>query len=361
MSDTADHESKTEQPSQKRITDTIEKGNVPFSKEVVTFVSLAGALLAITLTGTVSTRHLFDILYGSFDHLEEFPLDNGADAAQVLLRYFQAAFLVILPFSAVIAVGGIIGSIGQNVPSAALERLMPKMERISPAENFKRIFGTQGLVEFAKSVAKIAVVALLLYHVFSGNFADLTGNLASDVSNLPLRILDFTKAMLAPVCIFAFLLAIFDTVITRMRWYRNLRMTRQELKEELKQSEGDMQLKERIKQIGRQRVRKRMMAELPKATLVVVNPTHYAVAMRYVPAEGGAPVIIAKGVDNLALKIRQFCEENNISVIEDKPLARALHKSCEVGTMIPPDFYKAVAEIIHFIEMRKRMRPPRVA
>jgi flagellar biosynthesis protein FlhB len=361
MSEAADHESKTEQPSQKRITDTLEKGNVPFSREVVTFVSLGGALLAISLTGVSSTQHLFSILYGSFDHLEDIPMGNGADATQVLTRYFQAAFLTILPFAAVIAVGGIIGSIGQNVPSAVLDRLMPKMERISPAANFKRIFGTQGLVEFAKSVAKILVVSLLLYRVFSGNFNDLAGNLAGDIVNLPMRILDFTKAMLAPICIFAFILAIFDTVITRMRWYRNLRMTRQELKEELKQSEGDMQLKERIKQIGRQRVRKRMMAELPKATVVIVNPTHYAVAMRYVPSEGGAPLVIAKGVDNLALKIRQFCEDNSISVIEDKPLARALHKSCEVGTMIPPEFYKAVAEIIHYLEVRKRMVPRRVA
>ena len=361
MSEAADHDSKTEQPSQKRISDTVEKGNVPFSKEVVTFVSMAGALLAISLTGTASARHLFDILYSSFDHLEDIPLDNGTDAVQVLNRYFQAVFFTILPFSAMIAVGGIIGSVGQNVPSAVLERLMPKLERISPAENFKRIFGTQGMVEFFKSVAKISVVALLLYRVFHGNFNDLAGNLAGDVLNLPMRILDFTKAMLAPICVFAFLLAIFDTVITRMRWHRNLRMTRQELKEELKQSEGDMQLKERIKQIGRQRVRKRMMQDLPRATLVVVNPTHYAVAMRYVPAEGGAPVVIAKGVDVLALKIRQYCEDNNISVIEDKPLARALHKSCEVGTMIPNEFYKAVAEIIHYIEMRKRMVPRRVA
>ncbi|MBG1233200.1 flagellar biosynthesis protein FlhB [Aestuariivirga litoralis] len=360
MSDAADHESKTEEPSQKRIQDTIEKGNVPFSKEVVTFISLGGALLAISLTGAASTRRLFEILYGSFDHLEDISFENGADAAQILSRYFQGVFLVLLPFVAVIAIGGIIGSIGQNVPSIAGDRLMPKLERISPAANFKRIFGSQGLMEFAKSVAKITVVCLLLYRVFKGSFNELAGSLAGDIGHLPQRIMDFTLAMLAPVCVFAFLLAIFDTVITRMRWYRNLRMTRQELKDEFKQSEGDQQLKERIKHIGRSRVRKRMMAELPKATVVVVNPTHYAVAMRYVPSEGGAPLVLAKGVDSLALKIRKYCEDNNISVIEDKTLARALHKSCEVGTMIPPEFYKAVAEIIHFIEMKKRM-PRRAA
>ncbi len=276
-------------------------------------------------------------------------------------RISQAAFLTLLPFVAVVGIGGIIGSIGQNVPSAALDRLMPKFERISPVANAKRIFGTQGLMEFAKSIAKIAIVALLLYHVFSGNFAELAGDLAADIGNLPAHILDFSKSILAPICIFAFLLAMLDTVVTRIKWHKDLRMTRQEVKEELKQTEGDMQLKERIKAIGRQRARKRMMAELPKATMVVVNPTHFAVALRYVPSEGGAPVVIAKGLDSLALKIREFCANNNISVIEDKPLARSLHKSCEVGSMIQPEFYQAIAEIIHYIEMRKRLAARRLA
>lgn len=357
----SEQESKTEQPSQKRIADTIEKGNTPFSREVVTFASLLAALAGLSLTAAGSARNALAGLYGIFDRLDQKSLETGADAGRLVQAAVVPVFLSILPLVGVIAIGGIIGSIGQNVPSATLERLMPKYERISPAANLSRIFGLQALGEFAKSAAKILIVGFILFHVFRNNLMNATINFSAEVAGLPARLLEFCLAVLAPVCVFAFLVAVADVAWTRMRWYKNLRMTRQELKEEMRQSEGDMQLKERIKSIARNRVRKRMMAQLPKATLVVVNPTHYAVALRYVPSEGGAPQVIAKGIDSLALKIREFCASNGIAVIEDKPLARALHKECNIGDMIPPEFYKAVAEIIHFIELRKRLASRRLA
>ncbi len=355
MSDDHDKESKTEKASERRISEALEQGNTPFSREAVTLGSILAIMFALSLSGTSVGKSLAESLFLTFDHVGDVWLENGNDFGQRLRLIFLASFIAILPIWTIMAAGGVLSSLGQNVPSASLERLRPKFERLSPMSNGKRIFGREALTEFAKSMVKLVAVGLVIYRAIKVNLLGGTFSVAQNANHLPELLLDVVKSILAPVCMLAFVIAVADIIVTRMKWHSNLKMTRQEVKDEYKQSEGDPMLKERIKTLGRQRARKRMMAELPKATLVVVNPTHYAVAMRYVPSEGGAPVVIAKGLDFLALKIRGFCEAENIPVIENKELARGLYSGCEVGSMIPVEFYRAVAEIIHFIEVRKRL------
>lgn len=355
MGEDADRDSRTEKPTERRISDAIEKGNVPFSKEVAIFASLLASLTALNLSSHFAAGKLTALLGSLIEQAGVLSLNDGNDYSKLLSQSFSQCFMAIFPFVAIIAIGGTLGSLLQNVPSANAERLRPKFERLSPAQNASRMFGSEARLEFAKSLAKLIAVSLVIYSVFKKNLSQVMGATGQEPERLAQHIFDTSTAVFTQVCLVAFLIAIADAIFTRVKWYNSLKMSRQELKDEFKQMEGNMQLKERIKALGRQRVKKQMMSELPKATLVVVNPTHYAVALRYVPAEGGAPVVIAKGLDHLALKIRGHCKEIDIPVIEDKPLARSLHAACEVGNMIPVEFYQAIAEIIHFIEMRKKL------
>jgi flagellar biosynthesis protein FlhB len=170
---------------------------------------------------------------------------------------------------------------------------------------------------------------------------------------LPAIILEITIKLVSAVAITALVLAVVDIVWSRMAWHRDLRMTHQEVKEEYKQAEGNPLVKMRAKSLARQRSSRRMMAAVPRATMIIANPTHYAVALRYVHSEGGAPIVLAKGRDSLALKIRAIAEELQISVIENKPLAKAMYEKVEVNATIPQEFFKAIAEMIHFLQMRK--------
>jgi flagellar biosynthesis protein FlhB len=199
---------------------------------------------------------------------------------------------------------------------------------------------------------KVIVVLILAYWVLSAEFRGIVEASASEVSVIPGLMLSVFNAIVAPLCLAALLISVVDVVITRFNWLSDLKMTRQEVKDEHKQMEGDPALKAKIQQAARQRIRSRMMEDLPRATLVLANPTHFCVALRYVPAEGGAPVVLAKGLDHLAIRIREKSEELGIPVVENKPLARSLHAAAEVGEMIPVEFYRAVAEVIHFVNLR---------
>lgn len=357
MSDAPDKESKTELPSEKKIKDAVEKGNVPFSTEAGILSSFAAFLAVGFLMAAGIAQELTGSMALILENAATYQLSNGADAFQFVLRELKAIFLILLPLLCIISLGGIIGPLGQNMPQANLERLKPKIEKISPVSHLKRMFGKQGAFDFAKMLCKVIAVTSVSYWVIRNNITDILVSSASDVQTVPETILRLTLAVLAPLTLVALVIAIIDIVFTRLRWMDDLKMTRQEVKDEFKQSEGDPMLKERVRAKARQRVKSRMLAELPKATLVVVNPTHYAVALRYVREEGGAPIVIAKGIDHLALKIRSICEEQGTAVVENKPLARSLYASTEVGTVIPPDFYRAVAEVIHFVEMRKGRSP----
>jgi flagellar biosynthesis protein FlhB len=354
VSEQPDKEGKTEQPSEKRLTDAIEKGNVPFSNEPgnltsLLAISVIGLLIVAQATSAMSQR--LGIL---LQNAAAYSLSDGKDAFQIIAEEVWVAFTIAAPVLALICLGGIIGPLGQNVPQANLERLRPKAERLSPRANFKRLFGTQALVNFGKTLIKVAAVSTLAYWVLSRRFRDIVEASASDIAAIPGLMLSIFNAIVAPLCFAALVIAILDLIFTRFNWLSELRMTRQELKDEHKQSEGDPAVKAKIQQAARQRTRSRMMADLPRATLLVANPTHFAVALRYVPTEGGAPVVLAKGVDHLALRIRKQCETIGIPVVENKPLARSLHGATDLGEQIPAEFYRAVAEVIHFVNMRDK-------
>lgn len=355
MADTEDRESKTEEPTEKKLSDAVEKGNVPFAREAALFGSIAGILCAGLLLGSWSTERVASTLQAVLDGAGTLRLDDREGAANLVTALLTATAGAILPVMAVIAAGTIAASLMQNVPSAAGERIAPQGSRISPVSGWGRLFGRQGMVEFAKSLIKLIVVSALTFVTLKSLWSSFEGALLTDPVILPQSLQNLVVQYLVVLTVLAGLLAAGDLVWSRIKWRRDLRMTPHEIKEEMKQAEGDPYIKARIRSIARQRSSRRMLDKLPQASMVIVNPTHYAVALRYAREEGGAPVVLAKGVDFLALKIRELATKHEVPIVENKPLARALHDKVEVGTQIPPEFYRAVAEIIHFLHGRKRL------
>lgn len=357
MAEIADRESKTEEASEKKLRDAVDKGSVPHSREAVTFGSLLGILLVAAFFSSSITR-ISAALRAFIDDPGGWKLVSGGDAIRLLGLVGAEVGAVLIPAVAVLAMVGIAASLLQNPPRLVLDRIRPQASRLSLRQGWRRVFGAQGRAEFLKACFKLTAVGGTAVLLLRATQSDVLNAMFMEPGTLPRLIREVLVRLVAGVAIATLVLVVIDLVWSRVFWRRELRMTRQEVKDEMKQTDGDPIVRSRLRSMARDRARRRMMASVPRATLVVANPTHYAVALRYVREEGGAPRVLAKGRDLIALRIREIAEQHEIPVIEDKPLARALHDKVAVDQMIPPEFYKAVAQIVHFILQKgDRARP----
>jgi len=354
MAEQDDKESKTEEPTEKKIRDTIEKGDVPTSREASTLAAFVAIFIGGSFFLADNVNRLQTTLALFIDNPDAWRLRNGADAAALLHLISADIGLVLAPIIVMLVVAGIGAALLQNPPMIAPKRIKPEFSRISPMKGLKRIFGLQGLVEFGKAVFKLSAVAAVGAAVVMMSELDVLAAMFMEPIIVPSLLLDIILRLVGWIALLSLLLVAADVAWTRYKWRRDLRMTKQEVKDENKQTQGDPQVKARIRSLARDRARRRMIAAVPNATVVITNPTHYAVALRYVREEGGAPVVLAKGIDLIAQKIRETAEEHGIPVVEDKPLARSLYEAVEIDRLIPPQFYKAVAEIIYYLHMRGR-------
>jgi flagellar biosynthesis protein FlhB len=349
MSEENDKESKTEDATEKRIGDAVEKGQVAFSREIPIFASLLCFTAYFSIAGSDIAQNLAFFLGRILERAGNLPLNNAVDAMAVFQQLAMGTGAIILPFFLVVMAGGIAASIAQSDPRIVADRIAPKYSRISPRRGWQRIFGLQGFVEFLKSVAKFTFAAAVTAIALRGPVRHLLDGMFQHPSAMLGGLADTVFALLTSVCAVMAAIAAFDFFWARFSWRRDLRMTKQEIKDEHKQSEGDPMVKARIRSIGRDRARRRMLKSVPQATLIIANPTHFAVALRYQPGRDAAPVVVAKGQDILALRIREIAESNNIPVFEQVDLARALYRSVQVDQMIPPAFYLSVSELIRLI------------
>lgn len=352
MSDAPDRESKTEEATEKKIRDSLDKGQVPHSREAATLASMVAILIALVFVLSDSVVQLRSTLEGFIDRPESFLISNGADATAILLVVVLEGAKLVAPVLLILAVAGIAGSVLQHQPQFVFNRIEPKLERISIVKGWSRIFGLKGQVEFLKSAFKLSIVAFGGYIAIKGSYMDIFNALFMEPAATPKLMQDLGVRFLSAVIAATSVLVAADLAWSRFSWRRDLRMTKQEVKDEHKQAEGDPLIRARLRSLQRDRARRRMIASVPRATLIIANPTHYSVALRYVREEGGAPVVVAKGKDLIALKIRFVAEQHGIPVYEDRSLARSLYASVEVDKMIPPEFYKAVAGIILFLAQR---------
>jgi len=353
VADETDQSEKTEDPTQKRLKEAHDKGDVPKSQEVSTWFTLAGATLMIALLAPGAAAALSDLMKGYFEHAHQMPVDG--QALRVLWRDTgqSVALVVGLPLIALVIMA-VAGNLVQHQPLFTAETIKPKLSKVSPASGFKRLFSADSLVNFAKGMAKILIVGAVMVAVMWPHRDEADIIIFAEASViLPearVLILQCLAAILAVMTV----VAAADFVYQKNKWWNKQKMSLREVKEEFKQTEGDPQVKGKIRQLRMERSRKRMMSAVPAATVVVTNPTHYAVALKY--EEGmGAPLCLAKGTDAVALKIREIAKEHDVPVVENPPLARALFATVDIDQEVPEEHFKAVAEVIGFVfRMRKR-------
>ena len=342
-----DKDSKTENPTAKKLTDAAAKGNVPFSREVPIFASALGFYVFLVFFLPSGAANLAKALKDLFSQPDQWRLENTPDVVSLAVHLGWAIAAFLAPVMLIFIIFGLISSLAQNMPSMVLERIRPQASRISPMKGFQRIYSLPGMVEFGKSFFKILIVSVIMYFVLRGEFFAAIDAMFSDPQVILFKLDAIVRKMVIVILLATALLAAVDVAWSRHHWFTQLKMTKQEVKDEYKQSQGDPLVKSRQRSLARDRARRRMMDSVPRATLVIANPTHYAVALRYVREENDAPVVVAKGQDLIALRIREIAEANNIPVFEDPPLARSMFAQVSVDTVIPSAFYKAVAELVH--------------
>jgi len=356
MADERDDTERSEDPTQKRLDEALERGDVAKSQEVNTWFVLAdGTLILLSFSGSMSSG-VSAVLSGLISNAHQIPVDGRG-----LVRTMQALGLstiavVALPFL-LLVLAAIVGNMVQHRLVWSAESLKPKLSKISPAAGFKRLFSKIALANFIKGLVKLALIGAVMAVILWPKRNQLDGLVTMD----PAVVLGLTKTlsleMLGTVVAILAIVAAADYLFQYRQWFERQKMSVRELKEEFKQTEGDPAIKAKIRQLRQNRARKRMMAAVPKASVIITNPTHYAVALQY-DRGMNAPVCLAKGIDTIALKIREVAAEHNIPVVENPPLARALHATVEIDQEVPPEHYRAVAEVIGYVmRLRGAVRP----
>lgn len=362
MSEGADREDKTEDASDRKIEDSLEKGEAPVSREAISAAGLVGVWIAVTVTLPTLVPQLTRVLAAWLEGVDQIRLRSGEDAATLALGMLGEIASPTLTLMAPIVVAGVIAALVQARPRFVVDRLAPKWSRLSPFAGWTRMFGAKGLKHAGLVALRLAAALGALAYVGATALDPVLETLLHAPQGLPGLILRESGRALFALALVAGIAGALDFIVTRMNWMADLRMTKQEVKEEAREAEGDPHVRARLKSLRMRRARTRMIAQVPRATLVVANPTHYAVALRYVRGETAAPLVVAKGVDHMALTIRKHAEEARIPVIEDRALARSLHKAAVVDRMIPPEFYPAVAALVHTLgETARRRAAPRIS
>lgn len=352
-----DEGEKTHEPTQQRIDDARKKGDLPKSTDLTAAAGWGGLLVALWVVGPGAVRSTGTVLESYLARADvlaprHFASDGGLSAQIVLEALAGFAPILALPVVFVL-----VALFAQRAIVFAPEKLNPKLSRISPIAQAKNKFGPTGLFEFAKSSVKLLVISIVLAVYLTGETDHIASLAAAEGRLIPAEMARLALGLLMRIVIVAFIIAAVDVLWQQFDHKRKLRMSHQEMKEEHKRNEGDPMVRSQRRRRAEEIALNQMMAEVPGAAVVIVNPTHYAVALKWDRLSGGAPVVVAKGVDGVALRIREAAAAAGVPIHHDPPTARALDAAVEIGQEIEPAHYHAVAAAIRFAEaMRRKMR-----
>ncbi|WP_432697742.1 flagellar biosynthesis protein FlhB [Marinobacterium sp. YM272] len=346
---------KTEEPTAKRLRDAREKGDVPRSKELTTTILLLAAVLAAFIFGAQVVRTMAGMMRSNF------MLDQAtiADPAQMIIHFVNSmteGFLSLWGFFLLVLIAAVVGPIALGGWNFSGQALQPKGSRINPLSGIKRMFSLNALTELLKGMAKFLVVGAVAVGVLLWDrpeIASLAKQATSSAMEHALEILIWSFLLMSASMI---LISVVDVPFQMYSYKKKLKMTLQEVKDEMKNTEGKPEVKGRIRQMQREISQRRMMKEVPEADVVITNPTHYSVAIRYDQSRGNAPFVVAKGADFVALKIREIAEEHDVPLLASPALARALYHATEVGDEVPIGLYKSVAQVLAYVYQLKRYR-----
>ncbi|MBW1729656.1 MAG: flagellar biosynthesis protein FlhB [Deltaproteobacteria bacterium] len=339
---------KTEPATPKRREDARKKGQVGKSREIPSVAVMGAGLIFFLLAGKKMTLSLGSMMQTVFRSI---PSISSGDLNIVILGmdYLRFYMLLLFPVMLVLSVVALLSNVVQTGLIWSVEPLAPKASKINPVEGAKRIFSKRSLVELAKSIAKIIIVGWAAFSVLKGELDHLIQLTYQGKAQIMSYLAYTSIKVVGKSCVVIALLAILDYMYQKWEFEQSLKMTKQEVKDEFKQTEGDPLVKSRIKAIQREMARRRMMEEVKTADVVITNPSHLSVALRYDSMTMNAPKVVAKGADRIAFKIREVAKDHGIPLVENRSLAQNLYKSVDIGEEIPSSLYQAVAEILAYV------------
>jgi len=347
-----DEASKTEDPTPKKLEEGRKRGQVAQSRDLNTWITLLAATILIGTATPYMFSRLTDFLKAFLAEAHTMPGTPGG-IGMVMTEIFRQSASASIFFFIALLLAAIAGPFLQIGPLLAPEVLKPDISKISIFKGFARLFSLRSIMEFVKGLLKITMIGVVGYMMISPYF----DGIEHSINISPMEMLEESKSlslrMMIGILVALFAIALADLLYQKWEFNKQMRMTKQEVKDEYKQTEGDPFIKGKLKQIRMERARQRMMQNVPKADVVITNPTHFSVALQYDTELADAPVVIAKGVDDLALRIREVAKEHDIILFENPPLARTLYDTVEIDEMIPEELYKAVAEIISYVYKKK--------
>ena len=346
--DNTDDSQKTEDPTPKKLEEARKRGQVALSREVNNWIMLAAATILIVTLASTMLSNLQDVLRFYIENAHAVPGPPGGMQTLLWGSLKKVLSIMFMPLLLLVA-AAFLGPFLQIGPLFAPEVIKPDFSKVSLIKGFGRLFSLRSIVEFVKGIMKISVIgtiAVVIIYPYFDKFEHMI--------DLPLLIvmdeLQFLVIrMMIGVLIMLAVIAGIDLIYQQYDYNKKMRMSRQEVKDEYKQSEGDPHVKARLRQLRSEKARQRMMQSVPQADVVITNPTHFSIALKYDPDEMPAPIVLAKGIDEVALRIREVAKENDITLYENKPLARVLYDTVEIDEMIPTEHFKAVAEIISYV------------
>lgn len=341
---------KTEKATPKKRQDARKKGQVFQSKEISSAMVLMFVFVALRILGSSIYNQIANFAKKVYT---EYPKIDNLYMPDILLRIFFDSIMVFFkataPILAVALLTGLIVNYAQVGFLFTLEMLKPKFDRINPISGFKRMFSMRGAMELLKAVLKIVIIGYVAYAYINSQTVTILSLMDMDIISIASFIVLTSLNIAIRICVVLILLGIFDFGYQWWDYEKNLKMSKQEVKEEYKQTEGNPEIKSKIKQKQRQMSMRRMMQEVPKADVIITNPTHFACALKYDSAVSQAPMLIAKGQDYLAMRIKEVAKESKVEIVENKPLARSIYETVEIGQAIPQELYQAVAEVLAFV------------
>jgi len=344
---------RTERATPKKRSEARKKGQVAKSREVTSVMVLVSGLLALFLLGSYYYGHLSTLMINSFAQIGTIMVTP--ENIHVLQNQLLVSVgLILAPFLGVVMVVSLVSNYVQVGGFWSWELIKPDPAKVFALQGLRRIFSLQSLMELLKSIGKILIVGGMAYYTIKKELPNILPLMEQEVGSISRYIFSVSRDIFLNTVLVMVLLAGLDYVFQRWSYEKGLRMSKQEVKDEGKQAEGDPLVKARMRSMQREMARRRMMAEVPKADVIITNPTHIAVALRYISGEMDAPKVIAKGAGFVAEKIKTIGQEHEIPILENKPLAQILYKTVEVGQMIPATLYHLVADVLAFVYRVKK-------
>ena len=339
---------KTEDASGRKLSKAREEGQVAKSMEIPSVFVLLGGVLTLYMSSQLFYNNFAGVFHYNLT-FEKIPVFTITDVVHLLAVHIRIILVTCIPVMLAVMLVALISNFAQVGFKISWKSLEPKFSRLDPINGFKQKFTSRAVIEFVKTLLKITIICAVAYNSIRSELTDISVLYDASIGYILLFILKVAFWIFIKVCLIMIVLALLDYAYQKWKFLDDQKMTKKEVKDETKQTEGDPLVKSRIRQLQHEAARKRMMAAVPDADVVVTNPTRLAVALKYDGNEMDAPTVLAKGAGPVAKNIRRIAEENNIPIVEDKPLARNLYSNVDIGGEVPMELYQAVAELLAYV------------